>query len=122
MCTGGRIKNHLERHITDPHSILLFAGYQAKRTLGRALVNGRKSVKIYGKRYPVRIRVESLYGLSAHADKAYFLKWVGRIKGLKGVFLVHGDYQESLSLANDIRSKKKLKIKIPLQEEIVEIS
>ncbi|MFB0563544.1 MAG: MBL fold metallo-hydrolase RNA specificity domain-containing protein [Candidatus Lokiarchaeia archaeon] len=123
MCTGGRIKNHLEWHINDPNSILLFVGYQAKGTLGRKLVQGNKNVKIYGKKYPVRIKVEALYGLSAHADKAYFLKWVKKIKGLKGLFLVHGNYQESQTLANDIHSKTQIKkIKIPKQGETVEIS
>jgi len=122
MCTGGRIKHHLERHLSDPYSTLLFAGYQARGTLGRALVEGRKTVKIYGKSYPVRIRVESLQGLSAHADKADLLSWVKRIDGIKEVFLVHGDYEKSLALAKNIQSEKHAKVKIPLQGEALEIS
>jgi metallo-beta-lactamase family protein len=122
MCNGGRIKNHLERHISDPYSTLLFAGYQARGTLGRELVEGRKTVKIYGKSYPVKVRVESLQGLSAHADKIDLLNWFKRIKGLKEVFLVHGDYEESSALAKNIQSEKRVKVKIPQQEETLAIS
>lgn len=122
MCNGGRIKYHLERHISDPYSTLLFAGYQAKGTLGRELVEGRKTVKIYGKSYPVKIRVESLQGLSAHADRTDILSWFKKIKmeGLKEVFLVHGDYEESLALARDISPKKR--VRIPQQGEAIKIS
>ncbi|MEM2145846.1 MAG: MBL fold metallo-hydrolase, partial [Candidatus Jordarchaeaceae archaeon] len=122
MCNGGRIKYHLERHISDPYSTLLFAGYQAKGTLGRELVEGRKTVKIYGKSYPVRIRVESLQGLSAHADKMDILNWFRKIKseGLREVFLVHGDYEESLALAKEISPKNQ--VRIPQQGETVKIS
>nr|MDO8076142.1 MBL fold metallo-hydrolase [Candidatus Freyarchaeota archaeon] len=121
MCTGGRIKNHLERHVSDPDSILLFAGYQARGTLGRKLVEGKKNVKIYGRRYPVRIRVEMLHGLSAHADKNDLMRWVERIKNLRGVFLVHGEYWESQALAKSISSKKRVKVKIPKQGEAIEL-
>ncbi len=122
MCTGGRIKNHLEHHVTDPESILLFAGYQARGTLGRKLVKGMKKVKIYAKSYPVKIMVASLQGLSAHADKADLLNWVKKIREIKEVFLVHGDYPKSLALAKEIQSEKHVKVKIPLQGEKIEIT
>ncbi|WXG42042.1 MAG: MBL fold metallo-hydrolase [Candidatus Freyarchaeum deiterrae] len=120
MCNGGRIKHHLERHISDPYSTLLFVGYQASGTLGRELIEGRKTVAIYGKSHPVKIRVESLQGLSAHADKTDLLTWFKKIKGLKEVFLVHGDYEESSALAKDISTKNR--VRVPQPGEMVKLS
>jgi len=67
MCTGGRIKHHLITNITRAESTILFVGYQAKGTLGREIIEGTKEVRILGKHYPVKARIEKINGFSAHA-------------------------------------------------------
>jgi len=65
MCSGGRIKHHLVNTISRPENTILFVGYQAQRTLGREILDGAKKVRILGRWYTVRARVEQLQGFSA---------------------------------------------------------
>ena len=106
MITGGRIKHHLVREITRPESTLLFVGYQAVGTLGRQILNGLSPVRILGKSYPVRMRIEDFEGFSAHADMSDLQQWLSNFKSPpKHVFLTHGEEASLLSLMNYLDSK-----------------
>lgn len=114
MLEGGRVLHHLKNNIEDPNSIILLTGYQASNTLGRKLESGVKSVKIYGDDFEVRSEILKLDQLSAHADKNGLLRYIKSIKGLKKVFLVHGEQEETMSLAEAIKlENKKIKVIIP---------
>lgn len=92
MITGGRIIGHLENNVSDPQSHLVFAGYQVKGTLGRAIVDGDKDVKLNGNKYNVAIKVHTLGGFSAHGDQKdleYWLRAFGHSP--RKIFTVHGD-------------------------------
>jgi metallo-beta-lactamase family protein len=78
MCTAGRIKHHLVKHISRPESTILFVGYQSKGTLGRSIAGGAEKVRIHGTRHTVRARVAQIHGLSAHAGQASLLRWAGQ--------------------------------------------
>ena len=92
MATGGRIKHHLVNNITRPESSIVFVGYQAANTLGRQIVDGAKEVRILGQSYPVRARIETLDGFSAHADSDELLKWLSAFKGPpQRLFIVHSE-------------------------------
>jgi metallo-beta-lactamase family protein len=106
MITGGRVKHHLVREITRPESTLVFVGYQAVGTLGRQILDGVSPVRILGQSYPVRMRIENVDGLSAHAGMGDLQRWIDNFKSPpKHVFLTHGEEGAILSLENFLRSK-----------------
>lgn len=100
MCTGGRIKHHLVTNISRKASTVLFPGYQAEGTLGRLIVDGSTEVRILGKKYKVKARIEQIDGFSAHADRDELLKWLSFIKKPPGkIFITHGEKSASLSFS-----------------------
>lgn len=96
MCTAGRVRHHLYNHLDDPNATVLIVGFQAMGTLGRVLVEKAKEVKLFGERIPVNARIESLHGLSAHADLGQLLTWADHISGLKAAFVTHGEETAAL--------------------------
>jgi metallo-beta-lactamase family protein len=114
MITGGRIKHHLVREITRPESTLLFVGYQAVGTLGRQILDGVSPVRILGQFYPVRIKIENLDCLSAHAGMSDLHRWLDNFKSPpKHVFLTHGEEGAILSLENYMLSKEGWEVTAP---------
>ena len=96
MCTGGRIKHHLVRDISDPEHTVLFVGYQAVATLGRQILEGADEVRILGMPRPVAARIEKINGFSGHGDRNELLKWLKSLKREpKHVFLTHGEPRAS---------------------------
>jgi metallo-beta-lactamase family protein len=90
MCTGGRVRHHLVQHLGRSHSSVIFVGYAARGTLARRIIDGAQEVAIFGDRVPVRARIHTINGFSAHADQAALLAW--HAKAAPGrTFLVHGD-------------------------------
>ena len=114
MLTGGRIMHHLKDFLPDPACTLLFIGYQGEGTLGRHLQTGGRTARIDGKKYPVRCRVQSISGFSAHADEHELDDWLGnfaRVGGTtagdgrpKRVFVTHGDPDAAEAFALRIRA------------------
>jgi metallo-beta-lactamase family protein len=118
MITGGRIKHHLVREITRPESTLLFVGYQGVGTLGRQILDGTSPVRILGESYPVRIKIENVDGLSAHADMSDLQRWLDNFKSPpKHVFLTHGEEGSILSLENYLNSKGGWEVTAPVYLE-----
>ncbi len=102
MCESGRVVHHLKHSIPDPKNIVLIIGYQAEHTLGRRLVEHRPFVRIFGQEYPLKARVETLNGLSAHADADDFRWWcghLGRKSGISQAFIVHGEHEAAEAMA-----------------------
>jgi metallo-beta-lactamase family protein len=92
MATGGRILHHLRRFLPEEKNTVLFVGYQAAGTRGRALIDGTDEVKLHGQYVPVRARVAQVQGLSAHADYRELLDWLAASKlSPRGVFVTHGE-------------------------------
>lgn len=120
MCTGGRIKHHLVRHISRPESTLLFVGYQAVGTLGRQIVEGAEEVRILGQTYKVKARIVQALGFSAHADKNELLDWLsGLEKAPKHVFVVHGETNAAHYFAKYITEEKGWKASVPRYNDTV---
>ena len=100
MAEQGRILHHLKNNIEDPRNTVLITGFQAQDTLGRKLVEKWPEVKIFGEPMRVRAEITSLDELSAHADQNELLQWIEpMVPGLKKVFLVHGEPEQSQILA-----------------------
>ncbi len=102
MCSGGRIRHHLKNNVWRPECHLLIVGYQAYGTLGRRLVDGAKTIKLWGNEYRVRLHIHTIGGLSAHADQADLLAWYRGFENRPPVCLVHGEPGAQKSLAAKI--------------------
>lgn len=99
MATGGRILHHLEHRLPDPRTTVLLVGFQAEGTRGRALQDGAKTIRIFGEAVPVEARVETINGLSAHADRTETLRWLtGFTRPPHQTYLVHGEPPEAQAL------------------------
>ena len=106
MCEAGRIKYHLRHNLGRPECTILITGFQAEGTLGRRIVDGAKEVRIFGIRIPVRADVYTIGGLSAHADQAALLAWLGHFRRPpQQTFVVHGEPQVSQAFATAIRQR-----------------
>lgn len=120
MCTGGRILHHLINNLEDKNAHVIFVGYQVKGTLGRALVDGVKKVRIFGKEIMVNATIHTVGGLSAHADQRGLRYWLrGFGTRVKKVFLVHGDEQVMESFALNMNEELGMDAYIPEVGETV---
>lgn len=114
MCEGGRIQEHLARHLGDPRSCVVFTGFQVAGTLGRRLVDGATRVSVLGRVTEVRARIATINGLSAHADQSGLLDWVGGFRDPKPrTFLVHGEPEKMAALARALERRFRLKAEMP---------
>jgi metallo-beta-lactamase family protein len=123
MATGGRVLHHLRAALPDSRNTVLFVGYQAAGTRGRRLVDGEKTVKIHGEIVPVNADVELIDSMSAHADSAEILRWLGSFAAApRMTFLVHGEPVAMESLSGLIHDKLGWATKIPNHGETVELA
>jgi len=103
MCENGRIVHHLKHAVSDERNTVMIIGFQAEHTLGRRLVERRPEVSIFGRRMPLRARVEVVNGLSAHADADDFRWWFGELQrrgGTGETYIVHGEPEAAEALAD----------------------
>jgi metallo-beta-lactamase family protein len=106
MATGGRILHHLKLRLSDRRTTVLLVGFQAAGTRGRRLQEGADEVHIHGKDVTVRAQVDTLDGLSAHADQGELLQWLSGFEGPpKGIHLVHGEPTAAETLAAAIETR-----------------
>jgi metallo-beta-lactamase family protein len=109
MAESGRILHHLANGAGDPRNTVLIVGFQAEHTLGRRIVEGRPTIKVFGDDVPLRARVEVLNGYSAHADRTELTAWLDAVRAtspaLGPVWLVHGEAEAQDELATSLRSK-----------------
>jgi metallo-beta-lactamase family protein len=114
MCEGGRVLHHLKNNIEDSRNTILLTGYQAENTSGRKIEEHWKEVPIFGQPMRLRAEVEELPALSAHADRDEMLAWMKPIaKGLKKVFLVHGEAEQQAAFAEAVHSTYGLDVVAP---------
>lgn len=122
MCNAGRILHHLKHGLWRPETVVLIVGYQGEGTLGRQLVDGAKSVKIFGEKIAVKATIHTLNGFSAHAGQRALLKWFGSLATSKPqVVLTHGEARGREPLAELIRKRHGLKPLLPTQGDVIKL-
>lgn len=106
MLQGGRILHYLNSHMDNPKNTLLFTGFQAAGTRGRAILKKSPSIKFFGEYHDVKCQIASLSSLSAHGDRVEMLHWLENFKTApKKVFLNHGEPHQSDAFRVWIKSK-----------------
>lgn len=106
MCEAGRIRHHLKHNLWREDSTVLFVGYQSEGTMGRALLDGASTVKLFGEEIEVRAKIENLDGVSGHADMEGLIKWVSALnKAPQRVFVVHGEDKVCDSFAETLQDR-----------------
>lgn len=122
MCEAGRIRHHLKHNLWRPECAVVFVGYQAEGSLGRRLLEGAKTVKLFGEEIAVRARIVNFKGLSSHADRDHLLEWVGRIAPApRQVFVVHGDAPVTELFAEDL-NQRGIPAHAPLYQEVYDLA
>jgi metallo-beta-lactamase family protein len=122
MITGGRVLSYLELYIGLPETTVIIIGYQAEGTRGRKLLEGDKEIKIYGKFYDVKATILEIEGLSAHGDQKDLLNWLSELENKpEKVFLVHGENEAFLELAEKINEKYGFDCVIPQMNQQFEL-
>jgi metallo-beta-lactamase family protein len=81
MCNGGRILHHFRHNIERRETHVLFTGFQPPGTLGRRIIDGAETIRIFGDTYQVRARTHTIGGMSAHGDRDDLIRWLEGIDG-----------------------------------------
>ncbi|MGE5794460.1 MAG: MBL fold metallo-hydrolase RNA specificity domain-containing protein [Bacteroidota bacterium] len=114
MCEGGRIKHHLRYNLSRPECAIVFAGFQAEGTLGRRIVDGAETVRFLGEEHPVRAKVYTIGGLSAHADRDALLGWLGGFRRPPhATWVVHGEPLAAHALRGEIEKRLGWRAAVP---------
>lgn len=118
MCDAGRVRHHLKHNLWRPECTVLFAGYQSVGTLGRSLVDGAKEVRLFGETVAVHARIETLPGISGHADDAGLMRWISAFEEKpRHVFVVHGEDEAAAAFAARLESELGLEANAPYNGE-----
>ena len=122
MCDAGRIRHHLKHNLWRQECAVVFVGYQGEGTLGRHLLDGARSVKLFGEDISVRAKIVNFKGLSSHADRDHLLEWVEHFSPRpQQVFVVHGDNEVTELFANDL-NQRGIPAHAPLYEEVYDLA
>jgi len=118
MCDSGRVQHHLKHHLWRKESHIVFIGYQAEGTVGRRIVDGAKTIRLFGEEIAVRAQVHTLGGFSAHADQKGLLEWLSHFRNPNlQVFVNHGEEKISIELSEIIHRQFKFRAAVPQWRE-----
>jgi len=112
MCSGGRIMHHLKHNVWRPECRVVITGFQARGTLGRALVDGAKRVRLWGETIRVKAKVHTIGGLSAHADQAGLTRWYAGFENRPPLTLVHGEEDALAALSAHLKRTLKAPVTV----------
>ena len=123
MCDAGRIKHHLKHNLWNPNNTILFVGYQAIGTLGRALLEGAVEVKLFGESVYVGAEICQMPGISGHADVNGLMTWIKSFsqKPTK-VFVTHGDDEVTEIFARRLEEELGLDAMAPFSGTVFDLA
>lgn len=122
MCSAGRILHHLRHNLDRPETAVLIVGYQSPGSLGRRLVDGQKTVTIFGEKITVRASIHTLGGFSAHAGQDELVQWFARVAPARPkLILAHGEDRARQALARRIESAHGIRARCPALGDVIEV-
>ncbi len=121
MCNGGRILQHFKHRLWNDRNALVFVGYQVEGTLGRYIVDGAKTIKLYGEEIVIKAKVHTINSFSAHADQNGLIDWMSKFKKLDNIFIVHGERDKQEIFQQEIEKRLNKKSHIVKHEEKIGI-
>ncbi len=123
MCEAGRVRHHLKHNLWRQESTVLFVGYQSVNTIGRALLEGATSVRLFGETIAVNAEIAQINSVSSHADDNGLVRWISSFSPApKRVFVVHGDEQACEAFASRLQHEKKLSAVAPFSGDEWDLS
>ncbi len=123
MVESGRILHHLASAAADHRNVVLLVSFQAEHTLGRRLQEGAKVVKVLGEEVPVRARIETIGGYSAHADRNELRAWLRKLGGpIRRAFVVHGEPAAAQAMVQILKQEAVRQVEVPRLGEAFELA
>ena len=123
MCDAGRIKHHLKHNLWNPNNTILFVGYQAIGTLGRALIEGATEVKLFGETVAVGAEIRQMPGIRGHADVNGLMTWIKAFKEKpEKVFVTHGDDEVTEIFARRLQEELGLDSMAPFSGTVYDLA
>lgn len=122
MCSGGRILHHLQQNLPIPETAVLMVGFQSHGTMGRKLVDGAKSVMMFGEEVPVRASIHTMGGFSAHADQNGLLDWYSVMAPSRPrTIITHGEDRARTAFSGLLEQRFGVKSECPALDDVIEI-
>ncbi|MGZ5262969.1 MAG: MBL fold metallo-hydrolase RNA specificity domain-containing protein [Kaistella sp.] len=123
MAAGGRVLTYFTKYLGDRSATIMMAGFQVEGTRGRALLEGAREIKLYGKYFTVRANIENIEGLSGHADQNGLIEWMGKLAHQpEKIFIVHAENEAAKGLQQKIKEAYHWDAEIPALNDHVEIA
>lgn len=122
MMTGGRIVHHLKNRLDNPENTIILGGYMAEGTRGRLLQDGAKTLRMHGQDVPVRAAIETVPGLSGHADRKGLLRWLAPLEPPRKTFLTHGELDVMQAFAAELTASRGWNVQLPALGETQELA
>ncbi|MFF4497176.1 MBL fold metallo-hydrolase RNA specificity domain-containing protein [Streptomyces sp. NPDC001546] len=119
MATGGRVLHHLHRILPDPRNAVVIVGFAAAGTRSRDLVDGARTLKMFGEYVPVRAEVADVPHFSAHADAGQIVDWLRTGPPPHTTYLVHGEESAAETLRDRITDELGWTAVVPRSGEAV---
>jgi metallo-beta-lactamase family protein len=121
MCTGGRIRHHLKWNLWRASTHIVFVGFQAQGTPGRALVDGATHLHLLGEEIVVRAQIHTLGGFSAHAGQSELVGWAGHFQPPPRAYLVHGEPDKMQALQARLKAVHGWRAEIPVEGQVINL-
>ncbi|MDO4712003.1 MAG: MBL fold metallo-hydrolase [Peptostreptococcaceae bacterium] len=119
MAEAGRIKHHLKHNLWRPESTILFVGFQAHGTTGRAILDGAESIRLFGEEITVRAEIVKLEGISGHADREGLVNWLANFEKMpQHIFVVHGEEEVSIEFGKLLKERFDVEVTVPLYTQM----
>ncbi len=122
MADAGRIRHHLKHNLWRPEAHVVIVGYQAQGSLGRRLLDGVDTVRLFGEEIAVRAHIHDITGLSAHADQRQLLTWASRFRSPRLVVLTHGEPEAAMALRRLLEEQRGFTVAVANMNEVFDLS